>query len=732
MKRYAIAILAAVLPFMPLVPAYAQFPPDELPFIAEINWAGSEKSTADEWIRLWNPSNGSVDVGGWILTGSATGGGALELASGTIIAPNAGLLIANYPAFHANSVLTESPSLVTTSVSLPNKNAQYLLANPLGEVVDQVEYVNPPAGSTNPFLPMHRLFRTMEWQTGFFLGGAVESVENVQVVEEVEVVQNVIDVQEIEVVEEELIVEDVQIVQEVEVVESVQDVESVEEITEPLNTESIQEPISEIEESLPIIEEPLPEQLASSEIATPPQPEPIEQIEQNSEPIPEPVPIIPSFPAKAILINEFMSAPKDAPEWIELYNPGPELIDLTDWYVVDESQKKTILSGYISINQFAVIQNPLGKLNNDKDRIALFDPSHNLIDEVIYGAEIKAPKSAATIGRNQEGEWQATSEPTPNAPNVFPELTLEPTLDLTITPYEQNTKTDSSSPAKQNVNATQSSVLQNAPSPKATNSPNVSKAPTPVHHIVAVAKPTTMATTAKTTSTTAKKTPTTKSSAVKTITIEGVITAIPGIFGTQIAYMSGTELYMNSALWPKLEHGDTVRVTGTPSDSITHRLKISSASAITILRSSPLAATPITSKELAQQPIGSLVALTGALQEKNGVNAVFGDSAGTFTASATKQSGVSWKNSAGSFTVVGIVREVNGAKVIFPRSPEDVTEEEPKELAPAITGITAGSIAPTKPSSWPVAGGALLALFLGLMTYWFARDRYPQLILKNS
>lgn len=721
MKRYAVAILAGIMSFMPLVPAHAQFTPQN-PFIAEINWAGSERSTADEWIRLWNPGSEPVDVGGWILTGSATGGGALEIAAPSVIAPNAGLLIANYPANHANSLLTEPPRLVTTSLSLPNKNAQYLLANPLGEVVDQVEYVNPPAGSTNPFMPMFRQSPTEEWQTGFFPGVVVESVQDVHDVESVENVEIVVEVENEEIGESVDAIQEAEVLKEPEVSASVEEI-PLEEITEPLNTESIQEPISEIEEPLPITEEPPPEQLASSAIATPPTP----------EPIPEPVPIIPSFTAKSILINEFMSAPKDAPEWIELYNPGPELIDLTDWYVVDESLKKTILSGYISINQFAIIQSPLGKLNNDKDRIALFDPSHNLIDEIIYGADIKAPKSAATIGRNQNGEWQTTLEPTPNALNVFPEPIPEPTLDLTITPYEQITKTDSLSSAKQNVNATQSSVLQNAPSAQTTNGTNVSKTPTPVHNIVAVAaKPAA----AKAKTATATKSTTTKKaatlSAAKTVTLEGTITVAPLVFGTQIAYMNGTELYMNSAAWPDLKPGDVVRVTGTPSDSITHRLKITSASAITILRSSSLAATPISSKELAQQPIGSLVMLKGALQEKNGVNAVFNDSAGTFTASAAKQSGVSWKNSVGSFTIEGIVREVNGEKLVFPRSPEDVTEEETKELVPAITGITAGSIAPTKPSSWPVAGGALLAGSLGLMAYWFARDRYPQLALKNS
>jgi len=38
-----------------------------------------------------------------------------------------------------------------------------------------------------------------------------------------------------------------------------------------------------------------------------------------------------------IFINEVMPAPSNAPEWVELYNPGPDPIDISGWYLDDDT-----------------------------------------------------------------------------------------------------------------------------------------------------------------------------------------------------------------------------------------------------------------------------------------------------------------------------------------------------------------------------------------------------------
>lgn len=90
-----------------------------------------------------------------------------------------------------------------------------------------------------------------------------------------------------------------------------------------------------------------------------------------------------------VVINEFVSDPADGEEeWVELYNATGKEIDLSGWIIEEGSGAKINLSGKIGAsgeNKFFVITKPKGNLNNSGDIIILRDGANNLIDQVTYG-----------------------------------------------------------------------------------------------------------------------------------------------------------------------------------------------------------------------------------------------------------------------------------------------------------------------------------------------------------
>ena len=129
--------------------------------INEVMWAGSDQSTADEWLELLNPFDHPVDLGGWTVTFVDSSGAErtmLTIPSGTILEQDSYYLIANDPA--SNSRLVVDANLVTTAVSLANSKLLLRLRDEAGTVIDTVDdgVGNPFAGSnTAPKASMERI-----------------------------------------------------------------------------------------------------------------------------------------------------------------------------------------------------------------------------------------------------------------------------------------------------------------------------------------------------------------------------------------------------------------------------------------------------------------------------------------------------------------------------------------------------------------------------------------------
>lgn len=143
------------------------------------------------------------------------------------------------------------------------------------------------------------------------------------------------------------------------------------------------------------------------------------------------------FSSKAILINEILFHPVSGEsEWIELYNPGPKEVDLKGWYVSDNTSKKIkIVNGHFSFlplqylilcsDSSFVVQHPnllestvvlknFPSLNNDRDKVVLYDFNQTVIDSMTY--EGTWAKQGISIERDARNQWHACISPSGSTP----------------------------------------------------------------------------------------------------------------------------------------------------------------------------------------------------------------------------------------------------------------------------------------------------------------------------
>lgn len=735
-------------------PAFAQEAPIEpIPniYISEINWAGSSLSTADEWIELFNASGQSVDLGGWVLTGAATSGNALGITEGFVAAPGSSVLIANYGLGNEKTTLAVEPNLVTTALSLSNSNLSIMLTMPDGTVVDQVSEL---VGSTNPSTSMYRLsdgtwaastssanlLDANQLGTPGMYGDVVSSepTEEIsppamegsgEVVSESEP-EPAIEITEPEptleapeptvveptepVVEEPVVAEE-PIIEEL-IIEPAPEptVEPTTEVTEPTEVNAPTE--TPALEEIPVIEQEIVETVSEAVVESEPVDESVEEPEIIESPAiietPELITTLETTETVSlpILINEIVSNPVDGTEWIEFYNPNNTAVDLQNYSVNDATGKATTLSGEIASLGYFVVENPKGKLNNDSDDVVLSDQHGTVIDQMSYGNETNpAPDAGESLARS-ESSFIVTATITKGSANILPEpeVVSEYENDLTINPIETPSGEED-----------ESTTVQDSQETNEGHTASVSDAST-VHQVVAIATPASVKATKATTKASTKSSSSKSSKSTETVT--GMVTALPGTFGTQIAFIDGIELYFYDANWPTLAIGDIVSVRGTRSTSHGEsRIKIASANDITILRHEEPVPVSITASSLSEQNEGALVSVTGRIVEQDDDRIVLEDASGELTIVAHKNTGINWFDYSGAeVTIVGIVRSFDDGVMLYPRSTEDITIVEN-----VMSNADDTSVAPVASSKsiYPWIGGGLAIVAFGALAYWYLANR---------
>lgn len=326
------------------------------PYISEVAWAGSSLSASDEWIEFTNPTNQKINLAGWSLTGAGGTDNTITFPDGTTLQPNAIYLLANYGTEHENSSLTTEPNFVTASVSLPNNGFHLTLHDTNNAIIDVA------GGSGTPFA-----------------GGSGDAADT----------------------------PDGRYTSMVRVDAGI-DGGTPEAWSSATSSQNLKTSVNDY--AHPGVTIP---------VSTPTETETVESTEETSEKTQEVTEEETSF-TPTLAVNEILATPgNNQHEWIELINNSDTDIDLTNWTVEDAAGKTTALEGFILANNFYLIKEPNGKLNNDGDDVILKD-QNGLIQLTFSYATDAVPKS--TNGQSIaliDGTYTTTFTPTPGQTNIY-------------------------------------------------------------------------------------------------------------------------------------------------------------------------------------------------------------------------------------------------------------------------------------------------------------------------
>jgi hypothetical protein len=183
--------------------------------------------------------------------------------------------------------------------------------------------------------------------------------------------------------------------------------------------------------------------------------------------------VIGGYEPGTVIINEFMAHPMgNAPEWVEIYNPGPDGVELMGFTLADEdtaermaitdsslvleageyalvSEDSSLIDSSMANVKVFVLGNSWPYLNDGGDAIYLFDSAG--IQEVVpyYGWPISSGISLERLYSSHSSidptNWQLSSHPsgsTPGQPNSFqpiPPVTSSGSLSFSPDPFDPDT-----------------------------------------------------------------------------------------------------------------------------------------------------------------------------------------------------------------------------------------------------------------------------------------------------
>ena len=372
---------------------------------------------------------------------------------------------------------------------------------------------------------------------------------------------------------------------------------------------------------------------------------------------------------KKIIISEFIPNPagSDDMEFIELYNPTDEEIDLTGLQIDDEENGSGAYT--IAENTKIAAQDYLvfGKwetklsLNNDSDSVRLLFEGEVIIEIAYSGAT-----EGASYALTEEDDWQWTTTPTPGKKNIVKSIPLHTVAS----------------------GATQSSVAQ------AVSLENIYNY-----------------------------------SAGDKISTEGIVAVLPGILGTQYFYITdgnaGVQVYMHSKAFPELKVGDRVKVSGEISLPFGEtRIKVSNAANIKVIGSGDLTAVNYQISELGSEMSGALVEVEGEITELKSAYAYIDDGSDEIKIYFKKDTGLSKADfSLGEIIKVkGILINKSDELQILLRSGDDLEKADSGEIGAELDLVESSS--PVDKYLMATTGGlgsVLLGLFLRARGFFIAR-----------
>lgn len=370
----------------------------------------------------------------------------------------------------------------------------------------------------------------------------------------------------------------------------------------------------------------------------------------------------------AIVLSELLPNPTGSDstdEWVEIFNTGSKKVSLHGWQLTDESTYHTIQDISIAAGEYLVFEiSETGiNLNNTGDKIYLIDPYNTIVQGTEYTNSTEGSSWAYV-----NDEWMWTEQPTAGEANIFSESEEEAA-------GEEATQDDSNSTDPEQEEAAAFATISTF---RGLEDGSQS-------------------------------------------TIEGVVTVLPGTFGSQYFYVqdetAGVQVYSYTKAFPSLHVGDRVRVTGEKSTARGEtRIKTTSEEHI-LVQGQGSTVQPIETEELSEGLEGMLAQINGEVVERSSAEAVI-DGLLTVVVKASTGIDLTLLDEGKSVGVVGIVTQYDANYRIQPRANEDITEKQSDEFAliqPAQAATFDASL-DTDTTSGPSQTLVLILTTMGLLT----------------
>ncbi len=469
--------------------------------------------------------------------------------------------------------------------------------------------------------------------------------------------------------------------------------------------------------------------------------------------------------AEEPIINELLpnpAGPDDLTEFIELYNPNDNEINLSDWRLEtklgnfqfkDRASSSVARKGYLTLWR-SVSRLPLANLD---DTLKLYSATGKLIDQVKY----KKAEAGKSYCLDERGKWQWCSRPTPGTKNYY---NAPPRLEV-VFPKEARAGApvvfdssdifdpegrpltfswDFGDGATNDLMTAEHTFLQpgnyvvrltagdqeNEVREEATIKvlgPNGEKIST-----AAIGKTKKAAGTGKVAgvkiAASNKKTPSARKGFAR---LTGTVLVPPGVLGSQIFYLGGerpAQIYSYKKDFPRISIGDRVEVAGEWGEqSGLPRLKTKSAGDIRVLgRESEPAAEKIACSELDETRLGRLVKVAGEVTKRSGSTIYLDDSSEEAVVYIKAATGIDAKSirAGEKAEVTGVVEKTASGLRVLPRRLADIVRPDAADAA-TYGEPTAGdwSVPPRDQQSellkylLVIAGGVILVLAGMLVKY---------------
>ncbi len=351
------------------------------------------------------------------------------------------------------------------------------------------------------------------------------------------------------------------------------------------------------------------------------------QLEKKIKIISNPNSSFPNNPQnKNIIINELLPNPEEENnEWIEIYNRGETTINLQNWKLNDNTNKKPYYFPNFNLKEkhYKIFPRSETKiiLNNDFDSLKLFDAYNNLLDEITY---TNAPNKQS-YARGLNGKWFWTKTPSPTQKNII-SIKNKNTYDFL---------TSSSSLLELNDNSTNNLI--------------------PIEKIK------------------------TKKIGDEIIT-QGIVVALPNTLASQFFYINnekaGVQVYNYKKDFPQLKLGDKIRVQGEPSQiNEEWRIKTKTNQDIKIIETdNKIKAKYLSCGEINEDYLSTFISTAGEIIDKKSHNIFLDDGTGEINIYLKSNTRIDPKDyqEKDYIEIKGILSQTRTGTKLMPRFKEDI------------------------------------------------------------